>query len=31
MKKINKKFQIEKNPREKSFNLCPKPSLKGAL
>jgi len=28
MKKINKKFKIEKSPREKSLNLGPKPSLK---
>jgi len=29
MKKKNKKFKIEKSPREKPFNLGPKPSLKG--
>jgi len=29
MKKRNKKFKIEKNPREKPLNLGPKPSLKG--
>jgi len=29
MKKRNKKFKIEKRPREKSLNLGPKPSLKG--
>jgi len=28
MKKRNKKFKIEKNPREKPLNLGPKPSLK---
>jgi len=31
MKKRNKKFKIEKSPREKSLNLGPKPSLKGDL
>jgi len=29
MKKRNKKFKIEKSPRENSLNLGPKPSLKG--
>jgi len=29
MKKRNKKFKIEKSPREKPLNLSPKPSLKG--
>jgi len=29
MNKRNKKFKIEKNSREKSLNLGPKPSLKG--
>jgi len=28
MKKKNKKFKIEKDPREKPLNLGPKPSLK---
>ena len=28
MKKRNKKFKIEKGPREKSLHLDPKPSLK---
>jgi len=29
MKKRNKKFKIEKSPREKPLHLGPKPSLKG--
>jgi len=29
MKKRNEKFKIEKDPKEKSLNLGPKPSLKG--
>jgi len=31
MKKINKKFKIEKSLRKKSLNLGPKSSLKGDL